>query len=302
MTTPKAITDAVKKAPEKGEKTCFVACPIGPPDSPQRKRTEQVLAKIIRPACEALGYQCLPAHEDERPGKITRQIVQRLVESPLVIADLTGPNPNVMYEVGIRNAARKPIVLMCQEGQDIPFDLAHNRAVKVDWPDWDSIDEAREKLEAQIRSAEEDGDKASESPVTEYHGAEAMLKLADQTIANGGAGGAVIGTVLELRDEMRRLGDWMRRPGTTGHAGPDFRVEFAQGLSSDEIAWVQSVLKSARSLHGNNWVEVRNMAFNALDDRFRQDKFNADQVRAMRGAIREYLDRCVLGQAKDHPC
>lgn len=71
------------------------------------------------------------ADEIDDEGLITNQIIEHLIEDDLVVADLTGLNPNVFYEVAVRHAARKPIVHLITTGQDIPFDVANMRAVST---------------------------------------------------------------------------------------------------------------------------------------------------------------------------
>lgn len=186
-------------------KTCFVACPIGKSGSDVRKRTDAMLDLVIRPVAEPLGYEVIPAHEDRRPGKITAQIVERLVDSELVIADLTGPNPNVMYEVGIRNAFRGPIVLLCQAGQHIPFDLGHNRVVFVDYPEWRAIESGRDDLKAHIESALEAPEGASASPVTEAKRHAELLTPSPGGTSDDDRIGELAEVVLGLRGDIMAL-------------------------------------------------------------------------------------------------
>src|SRR3989339_2254786 len=97
------------------QKSCFVIAPIGEPDSDTRKRSDQVLKHIIRPAVEACGYKAVRADEIDKPGIITSQVIQRVVDDPLVVADLTESNPNVFYELAIRHALRKPLIQLIQK-------------------------------------------------------------------------------------------------------------------------------------------------------------------------------------------
>ena len=100
------------------------------------------------------------------PGMITSQIIQRIIDSPLVIADLTESNPNVFYELAIRHAIRKPLVQIIQKGDKIPFDVAGMRTIQVDHKDLDSVDEAKRDIEKQIQSIESKSTEEIDSPIT----------------------------------------------------------------------------------------------------------------------------------------
>jgi hypothetical protein len=72
-------------------------------------RSAFVLTKypsIVAPAAEACGYDTIRADQIAKPGIITSQVIQHLLDDPLVVADLTGWNPNVFYELAIRHAIR----------------------------------------------------------------------------------------------------------------------------------------------------------------------------------------------------
>jgi hypothetical protein len=138
------------------EKTCFVIAPIGEPESDIRKRSDQILKHIISPAVKQCGYESLRADKISEPGIITSQVIQHVVEDSLVIADLTGRNPNVFYELAIRHAIKKPLVQIIKKGEAIPFDVAGTRTVHVDHHDLDSVEEAKAEIIKQIRSVEKD--------------------------------------------------------------------------------------------------------------------------------------------------
>lgn len=79
-----------------------------------------------------------------------------MVEDPLVIADLTGRNPNVFYELAIRHAIRKPFIQIIHKGERIPFDVAGTRTINVDHHDLDSVGAAKKEIVNQIKSLEQD--------------------------------------------------------------------------------------------------------------------------------------------------
>lgn len=138
------------------QKTCFVIAPIGEPGTDIRKRSDQVLKHVISPAVELKGYEPLRADQIAEPGMITSQVIQHIVDDPLVIADLTGWNPNVFYELAIRHALRKPLIQLIKRGEQIPFDVAGTRTIYVDHKDLDSVEEAKGEIEKQITALERD--------------------------------------------------------------------------------------------------------------------------------------------------
>ena len=138
------------------KKSCFVIAPIGDPESPIRRQSDQVLRHIIRPAMDSLNYLAVRADEIAEPGVITSQIMQRVIGDDLVIADLTGLNPNVLYELAVRHAILKPFVQIITQGETIPFDVSGIRTVFFDLQDPDSVADAREEITRQVESLEKD--------------------------------------------------------------------------------------------------------------------------------------------------
>lgn len=117
---------------EKKEKLCFIISPIGQPKTDIRKHADDVLECIITPALEKYGIKGVRADHMGEPGKISDQMIGAILDYDLCIADLTGNNPNVFYEVAIAQAARKPIVLIMHQGEKIPFDIQDYRILEYD--------------------------------------------------------------------------------------------------------------------------------------------------------------------------
>ena len=87
------------------------------------------------PTIIALGYE--PVRADQDTGAlIINQMIERLYFADLVLADMTIPNGNVYYEVGIRHAAReKGCVLLAADWSKQLFDVAQNRTVRYPMPE-----------------------------------------------------------------------------------------------------------------------------------------------------------------------
>ncbi|MBP5100643.1 hypothetical protein, partial [Pseudomonas protegens] len=117
------------------ESICFYVTPIGEDGSEQRKHADLFLGSIIEPALDNLGLKVVRADTIEKPGTITRQIIEYLLKARLVIVDLSFHNPNVFYELAIRHAARLPVVQVIRASDRIPFDLSQIRTIKIDTSD-----------------------------------------------------------------------------------------------------------------------------------------------------------------------
>lgn len=151
---------------EKKSRNCFVICPIGNEGTDIRKRSDGVLNYIIAPALKQCGYEN-PVRADvmSEPGNITSHVIQQIIETDLVIADLTGHNPNVFYELAIRHAIKKPVIMIIRTGETIPFDIAQDRVIELDHRDLTSINKCIEVIIKQIRSIEKEPNKI-DSPIS----------------------------------------------------------------------------------------------------------------------------------------
>ena len=76
-----------------------------------------------------LDVKCIRADGITQPGRISQQIVEGIRAAAVIIADITGNNPNVMFELGYADALGKPIVVLNQNVEDAPFDLKDWRQI-----------------------------------------------------------------------------------------------------------------------------------------------------------------------------
>jgi hypothetical protein len=113
-------------------KRCFVISPIGPIDSDVREQADAVLDYIIDPALKELDIQAVRADKLADPGLITEQMIAAILNYDLCIADLSGHNPNVFYELALAQAAERPVVLLKRPGDVIPFDVKDYRLIEYD--------------------------------------------------------------------------------------------------------------------------------------------------------------------------
>jgi hypothetical protein len=104
-----------------GRKACFVLMPFA--------RKFDAVYECIQPTMTGLSWSCTRADEIHQPREIIDQIWENILRADLVIADLTGTNPNVFYELGYAHALNKNTILLTQSIDDVPFDLRHRRLV-----------------------------------------------------------------------------------------------------------------------------------------------------------------------------
>ncbi|HEV2074363.1 MAG TPA: hypothetical protein VGR29_12055 [Thermomicrobiales bacterium] len=141
---------------EGSRKSCFVIAPLGEDGSVVRVRSDKVFRHVIKPAVEECGYSPLRSDIEPRPGMIGQQIISHLLQDDLVIADLTGLNANVFYELAIRHMVSKPVVQIIQKGESLPFDITQSRTIFLDHTDLDSVERCRQEIITQIGELERD--------------------------------------------------------------------------------------------------------------------------------------------------
>ncbi|MBC2175975.1 hypothetical protein HCB27_05070 [Listeria booriae] len=118
-----------RKEKVSGDKTCFIITPISSGGSDIRRHAEGIIDAVIEPVLRERGYTTTVSHRVSSAGSINKAIISSVVDSDLVIANLTSLNANVMYELAIRHAYRKPVIMICELGTKLPFDLVEQRTI-----------------------------------------------------------------------------------------------------------------------------------------------------------------------------
>ena len=146
--------------PDKEEaKLCFVIGPIGDEDTPIGTNADWLLKGIVKPTLAAppFDYSVKRADEIAEPGLITDQVIAATLDAALVIADLSGRNPNAFYELAIRHMAGRPVIHMIRAGERLPFDVKDYRAIVYSIGHPNDIEQARRALAAQAKAVEATG-------------------------------------------------------------------------------------------------------------------------------------------------
>lgn len=116
-----------------GEPTnsCFVMMPFTP-------MSKTLYEKVIKPAVEEVNLECIRADEIYSKPHIMSDIWKALRSARIVIAELTGKNTNVFYELGLAHAVGKPVIIVTKKQDDVPFDLKalRNLHYNTEDPSW----------------------------------------------------------------------------------------------------------------------------------------------------------------------
>lgn len=150
---------------------CFYITPIGEENSEERKHSDLFLESIVEPALKTLGIQVKRADKIDKPGTITKQIIEYIFKSRLVIADLSYHNPNVFYELALRHSSRLPTIQLIRKSDRIPFDVNQTRTIVIDTTDIYSlvpkIEIYRSEIANQVRQAlNGTGTESIDNPIT----------------------------------------------------------------------------------------------------------------------------------------
>ena len=125
---------------------CFVIMPFG-------GWFDDYYETVYQPAIESAGLAPKRADDIYRPGTIVNDIWSYTKSARIILADLSGKNPNVFYELGLAHALEKPVVLVSSNQEDVPFDLRHIRVILYDQGDPFWGQKLVDKLADNIQSA-----------------------------------------------------------------------------------------------------------------------------------------------------
>lgn len=118
------VDDQKEKEKEKEKEKCFVIMPISDPDGYETGHFKRVYEDIFYPAIEISGFIPFRADDSNAASLIQLEILKKLIDSPMAICDLSSRNPNVLFELGIRQAFDKPIALVQECNTPRIFDIS----------------------------------------------------------------------------------------------------------------------------------------------------------------------------------
>ena len=139
--------------------TAFVLMPLS-------KEFDPVYSDFIKPVLEDAGFDVLRADDIRSTQNVMRDIFEAITKSDLIVADLTGSNANVFYELGIAHALKRPVILLTQIIDDVPFDLRAYRLIEYN-THFTEIGKAKQIL-ADYATKFREGVLPTRDPVTDF--------------------------------------------------------------------------------------------------------------------------------------
>jgi hypothetical protein len=225
------------------KKLCFVIGPIGGHRSPDREHADRLLKLIIRPTFSShfKNFTIERADGIARPGMIDSQVITHLIESELVVADITTRNANAFYELGIRHMLQKPIIHMFRRGDHIPADIAPYRAVEFAYADKDEVRDAKVALRKAVSEVLKPGFQI-DNPVTRSAGFTRMREAIGRE--RGRVAMMAVGASQPVKEVRDRLSGLVSKTVTIPMRPGSFR-EFYDPLMKFEKKWNDVVVAIA---------------------------------------------------------
>lgn len=211
---------SAKEAPQEAARSCGLVMPISAIDGLPAEHwleVRSILSDAIRSIKEPTLSVSLVSDADD-VGLIHRRIVQNIYTSDIVVADLSGKNPNVMLEVGMRLAFDKPIVLVLDSETAFTFDagpiehLRYPRDLR-----FSKIMDFKESLAAKVKATLAAADSGSGSTFLQSFGSFRVAHIPEQEVS---ATQAMMETLEELRRDVQAIRRNPTRRGATNPSMP----------------------------------------------------------------------------------
>jgi len=185
-------------------KDCFIIMPISDTEGYPTGHFKHVYDNIISPSCEMAGYKPLRADEVKATNLIHLDILKKLIETPIAICDLSSRNPNVLFELGIRQAFDKPVVLIQEAGTPKIFDIAPLRYLEYskDMKYHDVLRIQKELKDSIEATAAADSDASSVNSIVKLLALNSPAKIPD---LKGGKEGLALEVMHAEMRELRKI-------------------------------------------------------------------------------------------------
>jgi hypothetical protein len=184
-------------------KKCFIIMPISDQEGYEKGHFSRVYKHLIKPACEKAGFSPIRADDENVTNYIVIDIIRKIIDADIVLCDLSAKNPNVLYELGLRQAFNKKSVLVKDIKTNRIFDIQGLRT--IDYDDKLRIDE----VEIAINSISKSLRETYESDSNEINSLIQLLAIKPATIPNGveisKESSLILESLTEISDRLNNL-------------------------------------------------------------------------------------------------
>lgn len=240
--------EKVNKENKKVQNDCFVIMPIADPDGYEKGHFTKVYEDIFKPACYKAGFSSVRADEVKQTNLIHLDILQKLIDSPMAICDLSSRNPNVLFELGLRQAFDKPTVLVQEVGTPKIFDI-----VPLRYTEYRRELRYREVLEDQSMIME--AIQATREATDQGEGVNSIvriLSLSKPAALKDITGSDSNGLLQLVRAEMSEMRSDFRRAMFMMEREKERIIFDADGAPSRTIREIRSLIREADVLYSRN--------------------------------------------------
>lgn len=222
-------------------KNCFAIMPISDPDGYDHGHFKRVFDDIISPACSNAGYKAVRADDVKQTNLIHLDILLQLIDAPIAICDLSSRNPNVLFELGIRQAFDKPVVLIQEIGTPKIFDIAPLRCLEYDREmKYRSVLQAQKDLKESIEATV-----ASEKDPQNANSIVKLLSLNSAKIPDLKPSNKNELAIELIQSEVREVKDTLQKLVRANENQAERKYTIRQGVASDDSTFFDRLLQLA---------------------------------------------------------
>lgn len=236
------------KSPNKekaAEKRCFVMMPFSDQGDYPKGHFTKVYEQIFMPAIIKAGYMPYRVDENTISDSIINKIFEGVQNCEMALCDLSNRNPNVLYELGLRQAYNKPVVLVKDEKTENIFDVSVISTISYSSNRlYENVVEAQEKICESLKSTGEGKDTTLIQFVRAKEASYEDVKVNKDTTMN-----------IMFQSIMKELRQFRRE--YIEYSGPvRIYVQFEGGIDSDKVMDVITDLRSILDVSVENISQV----------------------------------------------
>ncbi len=268
-------------------KICYVIMPYGGKNEALKKRYKSIFSAIIKPAAENKGYTVVREDHEARQGNISANIIKSLAEAELVIADLSGNNWNVAYELGIRHSLSKNGTILLNDNQtELMFDIQGNKVITYPYEWYDGIDETQQSIMDSINYIESNTT-SSDSPVHDIY-PHFSAKLIDYLSNDNDKEKAIIAKLSEENAKLKETLDSAGLSADSKTDRTDILASFRDALNRSQFSGVKATNRLQESANNEDEETFVNDLAEILSKGFLSE-FDCDRIYFMCTKLDNYF-------------